>query len=284
MSERKNFIRKETEEGWVICEDVHLPSGCRCTVFISPKSVYVLSEGRSAPIKRYRELQEILGAVYIRLYVLDTGDGIAGVYDDLKDALGGALDEEDLNENVCTWLSTGRVIFSQTAIGQMVDRLKSADMKARGYVVQEGGEVFLLRHGTLKKASPVSSDLLYYVTLFGGTLGFHRFALGRFFSGLFYLFTGGLFLFGWLMDLLQLFLGAQKDKKKRYLFPLTNRWVKLLILPLGLVTGFFLFGVYLRVLEVFGYSFQLFTSQQIQSADPEAIRGFMDFLLRLNSR
>ncbi len=36
---------------------------------------------------------------------------------------------------------------------------------------------------------------------FGGVLGLHRFYLGKWISGLIYLFTGGLFLVGWLYDL-----------------------------------------------------------------------------------
>ena len=284
MSERRNFIRSETEEGWVICEDVHLPSGTHCTVYISPRSVYVLSEGHISPRKQFREIQELLGAVYIRLYVLDTGDGIAGVYDDLNDVLGGPLDEECLWADISEWLSKGRVIFAQSAIEQMVDRLKSADMKARGFVVQDDGEIFLLRHGTLKKASAVSSDMQYYLTLFGGPLGLHKFSLGKVITGLFYFCTGGLFLLGWLLDLLQLFLGVQKDKKKHYLLPLTNRRTKLLILPFGLVTGFLLFLGYLRVSEALGYILQSLSAQQIGATDPEVFRGLIDILAGLNFR
>jgi hypothetical protein len=42
--------------------------------------------------------------------------------------------------------------------------------------------------------------LTYLLWLIGGLLGFHKFYLGRPVMGLLYFFTGGLFVFGWIVD------------------------------------------------------------------------------------
>lgn len=281
MSEYRNFTRRELDNGFVVCEDVHLPSGAVCTVYISPSSIYVISSGRSAPEKRYREIQDLLNAVRIRLYLLphdkkpDTG-----LYDPLTNMLGAQLDEDALSEDIYAWLCSGRAIYDASATERMISRLQGADIRARGYAVQENGEIYLLRNGTVKKASNVSSDLQYYLTLFFGPLGFHRFALGKTWSGIVYFLTGGLFLVGWLLDLLQLLAGIQTDKQKRYVLPLSNRKIKLLILPVGLAVGFLLFQLYLKFSEIFGLSLLKLASSQTQNIDPNAAAHFFDMLSR----
>lgn len=284
MVQYRNFIRKELEDGSIVCEDVRLPSGTVCTVYISPNSVYVLSCGLSSPEERYSEIQQLLGAVRIRLYLLPSEHSATGLYDPLSNALTGEMDEDALAEDVESWLKDGRVIYAASARERMVSKLKSADIQARGYAVQENGDIFLLHKGTVRKASPVSSDLQYYLTLFFGPLGFHRFALGKIMSGLLYFFTGGLFLAGWFLDLLQLFLGMQTDKQKRYVLPLDNRKQKLLLLPFGLLVGFLLFQLYLKVSEWFGFGLQKLMVHQIQTTNPQAVEGWLESLTKLFSK
>lgn len=283
MAEYKNFIRKDLEDGCIVCEDVQLPSGTVCTVYISPNSIYVLSRGHSSPEDRYSEIQQLLGAVRIRLYLLPSEKGAAGLYDPLSNALVGEMDENALAEDVDAWLKDGRMIYVSSAREGMVSKLRSADFQARGYVVQENGDIFLLHKGSVRKASPVSSDLQYYLTLFFGPLGFHRFALGKIMSGLLYLITGGLFLAGWFLDLLQLFMGMQTDKEKRYVLPLAYRKQKLLMLPFGLPVGFLLFQVYLKISEWLGFGIQKLMIHQMQTTNPHAVESWLESLTTLFS-
>lgn len=46
-----------------------------------------------------------------------------------------------------------------------------------------------------------------------GPIGVHRFYVGKIFTGLLYLFTGGLFGIGWLVDAIVLLLGKPCDKR-----------------------------------------------------------------------
>lgn len=47
--------------------------------------------------------------------------------------------------------------------------------------------------------------------IFGGLFGLHRFYVGKIGSGILYLFTGGGFVFGWLIDILSVATGGFKD-------------------------------------------------------------------------
>jgi TM2 domain-containing membrane protein YozV len=48
---------------------------------------------------------------------------------------------------------------------------------------------------------PINYSLAWIFLTFLGIFGVHRFYMGKIFTGLLYLFTGGLFLLGWLYDL-----------------------------------------------------------------------------------
>jgi TM2 domain-containing membrane protein YozV len=53
-------------------------------------------------------------------------------------------------------------------------------------------------------AGPINYDLTWILLTFLGFLGIHRFYMGKFFTGILYLCTGGLFLVGILYDFLTL--------------------------------------------------------------------------------
>lgn len=49
--------------------------------------------------------------------------------------------------------------------------------------------------------------------IFLGELGIHRFYVGKIGTGVIYLFTGGLFGIGWVVDLILIIVGKFKDKE-----------------------------------------------------------------------
>lgn len=278
MAQYNNFTRSDLENGWTVCDDVHFPSGSVSKVFLGPCGIYVLSKGCCDPKAHYLELQTILNSTNIRLFLTYEEGGLFGLYDPEQDLLFAQMNDESLTQDVNTWLTEGLPVYDEDAIERIIGRIKSTDIKARGYYVNEDGNLYVLRHGKLLRASPRSSDRLYYLTLFTGTLGFHRFALGKIFSGLVYFFTGGFFLVGWLTDLLQLFLGATKDARKRYIMPLSNLKIKLLILPVGLIAGVFLFLVYRYVCNMISELFNSMIAYELNNADPQQIQSFMEFV------
>jgi hypothetical protein len=63
--------------------------------------------------------------------------------------------------------------------------------------------------------SPKNGCVTVLLCLFLGFLGAHRFYTGYIGMGFLYLFTGGLFLFGWIIDLFNILSGFFRDSKKR---------------------------------------------------------------------
>ena len=53
--------------------------------------------------------------------------------------------------------------------------------------------------------------------LFGGFLGLHNFYVGKYGRGLIYMFTAGLFGFGWFLDIIKILLGRFKDQYGNFL-------------------------------------------------------------------
>ena len=61
--------------------------------------------------------------------------------------------------------------------------------------------------------SPKSRTAALIICLFLGWLGIHRFYVGKIGTGILYLFTGGIFGFGWLIDLILIIIGSFKDQQ-----------------------------------------------------------------------
>lgn len=57
----------------------------------------------------------------------------------------------------------------------------------------------------------------FVLCLFAGGFGFHRFYVGKTGTGLLYFFTGGLFLAGWIYDLICILTGIFRDGEGKYL-------------------------------------------------------------------
>ncbi|PIN73223.1 NINE protein [Candidatus Woesearchaeota archaeon CG10_big_fil_rev_8_21_14_0_10_45_16] len=57
----------------------------------------------------------------------------------------------------------------------------------------------------------------FFLCLFLGTIGVHRFYVGKVGTGVLYIFTSGLFLVGWFVDLVMIFAGSFTDKGRHFL-------------------------------------------------------------------
>lgn len=53
--------------------------------------------------------------------------------------------------------------------------------------------------------------ILFLLCAFGGTLGLHKFYQRKIFLGILYLLTGGLFLIGWIVDLIMMVVKADEE-------------------------------------------------------------------------
>lgn len=57
-----------------------------------------------------------------------------------------------------------------------------------------------------------NKDTALLLCIFGGIFGLHQFYVGRIGKGLLYFCTCGLFMFGWVIDILKILLGSYTDK------------------------------------------------------------------------
>ncbi len=61
------------------------------------------------------------------------------------------------------------------------------------------------------QTSDKSKQVALWLCVFGGFFGLHLFYVGRIGKGILYLFTGGLFCIGWIVDICKIALGSFKD-------------------------------------------------------------------------
>jgi TM2 domain-containing membrane protein YozV len=90
----------------------------------------------------------------------------------------------------CIWFFTLGLFF----IGWIVDLFLIPSMDAQAD----------RRYGQGAGAGPIDYNLTWIFLTFLGVFGVHRFYMGKWITGLVWLFTGGLFLLGYLYDLLTL--------------------------------------------------------------------------------
>ena len=57
----------------------------------------------------------------------------------------------------------------------------------------------------------------FFLCLFLGFIGIHRFYVGKVGTGILYLFTGGIFGIGWIVDLIMILVGSFTDKSGHFL-------------------------------------------------------------------
>ena len=175
---------------------------------------------------------------------------------------------EATDEGFCNFLELidnellyGNDIFDYVAMQKLSDTLiltsdskKFSGLKEKTKTTADG-TVYVRKHGTWLAASEIDPNFLYTLTALAGMFGFHLFYQKKIAKGLLYLFTGGLFGIGWLIDCFEIFVGIYKDPDGRYLTPISSKAFGLvLVLAGGVILLLFSFIVKLFI-SVFSGSF-----------------------------
>ncbi len=234
MEERKAWTKNDLCNGITVFQGIQTEFGKLSAVYLGPGGAFVWTECFEDPDTTCVLLKDLLHTTRLMLYSEDQG-----LYNPAFRSFSDPLPSEEVDAIAQSFVSGYETPFTCTEgeLHAMRERLIRADAFSRGWYRDGEGRVYL-RHGTVfREASPLDPDGQYYLALFGGVLGLHRFSLGKFFSGLLYLFTGGLLLCGWAIDLVFLLLGYQRDTQKRVLYRPENRLVKILCIPLGFLSS-----------------------------------------------
>ena len=270
---------EQLSEDLILCEHIPFPEGELLEVYIGATGIYVISEPVENSESLYIGLRNLFGTSRFKLYVQNFGE-----YNVFSSSFRVFQNNEELSAAVNDYVLGDSCYFDEAARNKICRMLMRVCYSNHGIYKDSDGNTYISRHGELKEVSHHSSSLNFILTLFGGTLGLHQFALHKFGLGLFYLCTGGGFMLGWLMDLVFLFLGIQKDKQKRYLHPLEHRFKKLLLVPFGILFGSFLFTLYLLVFRSFGQATDLLFDSQLRTADPLLFENFYNALRNFAER
>lgn len=237
--------REDVSDRYFECSNIVLPQGTVYTLYIADSGIFAIVLPISVHRDFYLFLRDIFGTSRIRMYVLE-----AGLYDHITDSTGPLLSDEALSEHINSWIFSDSPVWDKTAIADLSYKILFRAAVHRGEFVDSEGNVFILRNKKFVSVSPRRFDSIFFLALFGGVWGLHRFSVGKFFSGVLYLLTGGLFLVGWFLDVISLLGGVFKDSKGKYLVPPKNRANRLLWLPVGIfvsVTSFFIISSFFSV-------------------------------------
>ena len=259
----------DLKDGYCQCDNIRLPEGELYSLYIADSGIFAIAQPLDHPRVLYLALRDLLGTAKLRMYVIGSG-----LYDFTQDLTGPELTDSELTEKVNAWIFTEPSILSTPQILNIRDKLLLKDALCRGEFVDLEGNVFILHRGKFVSVASMPSDRIYYIALFGGILGLHRFACGKIFSGFVYLFTGGLFTIGWFLDVLALLCGVFKDHRKRYLMPLKNRFKKLLWLPAGAFVSLIIFGLLTYFASLLLAFFNAEVSKQVLNSDIDSTLQF----------
>ena len=210
----------ELETGLLIFKNVALPEGIFSEIYLGPGGVCaVIQSSVHDPQAMYSALRSLLGTVRVRLFLGHNQqfDPLERTFTELPDGCLGHIQviEEYITSEPC--------VNAPEKIRLMREQLIYIDAHTRGYYRDENGTLFLRHGSSFHPVSDQDSEHLLRVMLFGGFLGLHRFAIGKYMSGILYLFTCGCFLLGWVLDLLQFLTGTLRDKSKSLILPPENR-------------------------------------------------------------
>ncbi len=240
-------------EGWdedmpeklMVCRNIAAPLGDLAEIYIGPSGIFVVACSCTSPGMLFHDLRERLGNPHVRLYVADQG-----IYDPFSDSVLALSEDSDLDNELISWTLNRRCVFDESARLYIKKQLIQIDASVRGEYIDNSGTVHVLRRGNFVPSSNLDPNILYWLTMLGSSFGLHRFYMGKFFSGLLYLLTSGLFGFGWLVDGFALLTGLQRDKKHRLVRTPSNRPKKLAGALVGLLVTVFFLILYLRFLQL----------------------------------
>lgn len=223
-----------------IDENIFIYTGCKTSVgelkevLFCYDGIYIVLEKLQFNIRTTcQRLREILKTQYIYIYVIGSG-----YYDYFADKFI-EKDYEDFFDETYNELYS----YTDEEIELIEKRLRLEDAESRGSYVDDEGNVYIKKGSVYRQLADIDSDKLFYMCLFFGSLGFHRFRLKKYFSGIAYLFSFGFFGVGWAMDLFSIYYGIQTDNKNRLLSPVQEKMRKLMFIPLGVILNV----AYLRV-------------------------------------
>lgn len=228
MDQQPEMTREVLNDDIVLLRNIQTHQGLLSQVYLGSGGVFAVLEYTSHPSETYGFLRSLVQVSQFKLYLRNQG-----LYAPLRGSFTGDLSQDELSAYISRFLTPEEScsVYTPEDLECVESYLRHEDARTRGRYRTQDGVLYLLHHGQFQRASDRNSDLLYYTTLFGGVLGIHRFLMGKFWSGLLYLLTGGLLLCGWSLDILFLLFGFLKEKNGDRLQPPNFRLRKLLLLP-----------------------------------------------------
>jgi len=228
-------IREDVDENTFIYTNCKSSLGDLDEVLFCREGIYIVLKEVPYSIRTtYRRLREILKTQYVYIYVQDKGyyDYRFDKFIDMEYEL---FFDETFNETY---------FYSDEEMKLIEDRLRAEDAATRGSFIDDKGQIYIKKGSNFRKVSDIDPNKIYYLCLFFGFLGFHRFRLKKFLSGIMYFLSAGFFGVGWIFDLSSIYFGIQTDRKKRLLLPVDNKRMKLFMLPIGIVVNAVYFRLY----------------------------------------
>lgn len=241
MNTRKNeltYTKEIIDNDIYVCSNVMTSVGTIPEVYFCSYGLFIVLKELKEPIRvTYQKIRELLQVQHVYIYVPN-----AGVYNYFQDEYKEvkiheeAESEEDENLQAFSYWYGQQQIgntekYDSDEIENIESKIKALDANIRGSFVDEEGNIYLKKGKKFVPMASINPDRIFYACVFGGGLGVHRFLLGKYFSGVIYFLTVGLFGIGWIVDTMSIFFGMMKEKKKRMLMPLSNKKVKMLFIP-----------------------------------------------------
>lgn len=230
MEERKAWIRDELHNGITIFQSIETAAGSLLAAYLGPGGAFIHMLCCDDALQACVLLKDTLQTTHLQLYTEDQG-----LYDSASGTFTDPIPPEDVQELALSFVdgSESWLGYSHEDLKRMEERLIFADAYVRGWYRSQEGREYILRRNGFQEVSDIDPDVLYYLALFGGAFGIHRFYMGKNLTGFLYFLTGGLLMTGWAIDLLFLLLGIQRDKHKRLVYPPSQRLLKFLLIPVG---------------------------------------------------
>ena len=262
------------EDTLFCCSPVRLPDTELLAVYLGPSGAFIHAAEDCDPLSLCAFLREFFRTARIGLYV--SGKGL---YSFPTASFEPPLSEELLDDAIYRQTTLGIPIWDEMELQHLQERLCLLDGQNRGLYRTPDGEWLIARNGKFYPMSEHDPDRIMYLALFGGILGLHRFALGKWFSGLLYALTGALIGFGWLLDIMQLTTGTMQDGESRLLAPPER--IGVLLYLAGLASGIALFSLYIAAAGLGAASLDVLMRQSVQHASLEQFSWLTDLIRHL---